>query len=258
VSDQQPAAPTGGLTVLPAGPDALLLEVDGLGQVLALDAALRAAVERGDGPWGAVTDVVPAARTVLLVTREGTDLTAVAAAARALAVPDFVRLEGGFPAVEGPRTAGKSHEVGDGPGVVVPQVEIPVRYDGADLEEVAGLTGLTPAEVVLAHTGMPWQVAFGGFVPGFGYLVGGDPRLHVPRRASPRVSVPAGSVALAGEFTGVYPRPSPGGWQLIGSTDAVLWDPTRVPPALLAPGTTVRFVDLDAHLDAALEQRATP
>ncbi len=101
---------------------------------------------------------------------------------------------------------------------------------------------------------MPWQVAFGGFVPGFGYLVGGDPRLHVPRRASPRPSVPAGSVALAGVFTGVYPRSSPGGWQLIGTTDAVLWDPSRVPPALLAPGTTVRFVDLDADLDAV----ATP
>jgi len=235
VSSQQPAAPTDGLTVLPAGPDALLLEVGGLDEVLALHAALRHAVERGDGPWRAVTDVVPAARTVLLVTREGTDLSALAVAARTLA-----------------RSLPESPEVGERP--VLPEVEIAVRYDGADLEEVAGLTGLTPAEVVLAHTGMPWQVAFGGFVPGFGYLVGGDPRLHVPRRASPRPSVPAGSVALAGVFTGVYPRSSPGGWQLIGTTDAVLWDPSRVPPALLAPGTTVRFVDLDADLDAV----ATP
>lgn len=235
MSSQQPTAPTDGLTVLPAGPDALLFEVGGLDEVLALHAALRDAVERGEGPWRAVTDVVPAARTVLLVTREGTDLSVLAVAARTLArfLPD-------------------SHGVGERP--VLHEVEIAVRYDGADLEAVAGLTGLTPAGVVLAHTGMPWQVAFGGFVPGFGYLVGGDPRLHVPRRASPRVSVPAGSVALAGEFTGVYPRSSPGGWQLIGTTDAVLWDPSRVRPALLAPGTTVRFVDLDADLDAV----ATP
>ena len=111
-----------------------------------------------------------------------------------------------------------------------------VRYDGPDLDEVARLTGLTHAEVVAAHTGTPWRVAFGGFAPGFAYLVGGDPRLHVPRRDRPRPSVPAGSVGLAGEFSGVYPRSSPGGWQLLGTTDAVLWDADRDPPALLAPG----------------------
>ena len=121
-----------------------------------------------------------------------------------------------------------------------------MRYDGADLAEVAAMTGLDPAEVVRAHTSTLWRVAFGGFVPGFGYLVGGDPRLHVPRRESPRTRVPAGSVALAGEFTGVYPRASPGGWQLIGTTDAVLWDPDRSPPAVLTPGTRVRFVDIEA------------
>ena len=224
-------APRGGITVLPAGPVALLLEVVGLDEVLALDALVRVAVERGEGPWAAVIDVVPAARTVLLATREGTDLSALASAARAL---------------EGPEVGGL-HEVGEGPGGQV--VEIAVRYDGADLDDVAALTGLTRAEVVLAHTGMPWRVAFGGFVPGFGYLVGGDPRLQVPRRGSPRTSVPAGSVALADEFTGVYPRASPGGWQLIGTTDAVLWDPDRVPPALLTPGSTVRFVDVDAPVE---------
>jgi len=126
------------------------------------------------------------------------------------------------------------------------EVEIVVRYDGADLAEVAAMTGLDPAEVVRAHTSTLWRVAFGGFVPGFGYLVGGDPRLQVPRRESPRTRVPAGSVALAGEFTGVYPRASPGGWQLIGTTDAVLWDPDRSPPAVLTPGTRVRFVDIEA------------
>jgi KipI family sensor histidine kinase inhibitor len=121
-------------------------------------------------------------------------------------------------------------------------VEIAVTYDGPDLEDVARLTGLSATEVVAAHTGTPWTVAFGGFAPGFSYLVGGDPRLHVPRRASPRTSVPAGSVGLAGEFSGVYPRRSPGGWQLIGRTDAPLWDAHREPPALLLAGMSVRFV----------------
>ena len=94
-----------------------------------------------------------------------------------------------------------------------------MRYDGPDLDDVAALTGLSRAEVVAAHTGTPWRVAFGGFAPGFAYLVGGDPRLRVPRRDRPRPSVPAGSVGLAGEFSGVYPRSSPGGWQLLGTTD---------------------------------------
>ncbi len=124
-------------------------------------------------------------------------------------------------------------------------VEIAVRYDGPDLEEVAHLTGLAPDEVVTAHTGTPWRVGFGGFAPGFAYLVGGDPRLVVARRGEPRTRVPAGSVGLAGEFSGIYPRESPGGWQLIGSTDVVLWDTDRHPPALLSPGTTVRFVEAD-------------
>jgi KipI family sensor histidine kinase inhibitor len=272
VSDQPPAARGGGITVLPAGPDALLLEVAGLDQVLALDAALREAVDRGGWPWGAVTDVVPAARTVLLQTRPGTDLAALAAAARTLALrsdarsnPDAVRLEGGLEGVCCREAVDKSHEVGMEPtshdvGMepASHQVVIGVRYDGTDLDEVSRLTGLSPAEVVLAHTGMPWRVAFGGFVPGFGYLVGGDPRLQVPRRGSPRATVPAGSVALAGEFTGVYPRSSPGGWQLIGTTDAVLWDPTRVPPALLTPGATVRFVDATADVDPAVETGTQP
>ena len=121
-------------------------------------------------------------------------------------------------------------------------VEIPVTYDGTDLAEVADLTGLTTDGVVEAHTRATWTVAFGGFAPGFSYLVGGDPRLHVPRRSSPRTRVPAGSVGLAGEFSGVYPRESPGGWQLIGRTDQRMWDVDREPPALLVAGTTVRFV----------------
>lgn len=123
-----------------------------------------------------------------------------------------------------------------------PEIEVPVVYDGADLDEVSRLTGLTASEVVEAHAGTPWTVAFGGFAPGFSYLVGGDPRLHVPRRDSPRGRVPAGSVGLAGEFSGVYPRESPGGWQLVGHTDLTMWDTARTEPALLTGGMTVRFV----------------
>jgi KipI family sensor histidine kinase inhibitor len=122
-------------------------------------------------------------------------------------------------------------------------VEIPVTYDGPDLDDVAVLTGLTRDGVVAAHTGTDWRVGFGGFAPGFAYLVGGDPRLRVPRRSEPRTRVPAGAVGLAGEFSGIYPRESPGGWQLLGTTDVVLWDADREPPALLVPGTIVRFVE---------------
>jgi KipI family sensor histidine kinase inhibitor len=132
------------------------------------------------------------------------------------------------------------------PGPVIagegPTVEITVTYDGDDLADVAGLTGLSTDDVVAAHTGTPWTVAFTGFAPGFSYLVGGDPRLHVPRRPSPRTRVPAGAVGLAGDFSGVYPRESPGGWQLIGRTSLTMWDSARENPALLVAGTTVRFV----------------
>jgi KipI family sensor histidine kinase inhibitor len=125
-----------------------------------------------------------------------------------------------------------------------PEIEVPVVYDGADLDDVARLLGLDRDAVVAAHTGTPWTAAFGGFAPGFSYLTGGDPRLHVPRRDTPRTRVPAGAVGLAGEFSGVYPRSSPGGWQLIGRTDLPMWDSTRQPAALLLPGTVVRFVEV--------------
>jgi KipI family sensor histidine kinase inhibitor len=121
-------------------------------------------------------------------------------------------------------------------------LRIPTRYDGPDLEEVSRQLGVSPAEVVSRHTGQLWTVEFAGFAPGFGYLTGDDGGLEVTRRDSPRVRIPAGSVGLAGPYTGVYPRPSPGGWQLIGRTDEVMWDVTRDPPALLSPGTRVKFV----------------
>jgi KipI family sensor histidine kinase inhibitor len=114
---------------------------------------------------------------------------------------------------------------------------------------VARLTGLSVDEVIAAHFGTDWKVAFGGFAPGFAYLTRGDPRLEVPRRREPRTSVPAGSVALAGEFSAIYPRSSPGGWQLIGRTDAVVFDAGREPPALLQPGAVVRFVETSGAND---------
>jgi KipI family sensor histidine kinase inhibitor len=120
-------------------------------------------------------------------------------------------------------------------------VSIEVDYSGEDLAEVAERTGLDPDAVIAAHTGQVWTVAFCGFAPGFGYLVGENYRLRVPRRDRPRTSVPAGAVGLADTFSGIYPRPGPGGWQLIGRTDAVLWDLDRDPPALLRPGVQVRF-----------------
>ncbi len=120
-------------------------------------------------------------------------------------------------------------------------VELAVRYDGEDLDEVAQLAGLDRDSVVELHSSATYTVRFCGFSPGFGYLDGLVEQLHVARRAEPRTAVPAGSVAIAGEFTGVYPRSSPGGWRLLGRTDAPLWDTARTPPALLTPGSTVRF-----------------
>lgn len=121
-------------------------------------------------------------------------------------------------------------------------VEIPVVYDGPDLDEVARLTGLSPEEVIARHTGAEHVAAFIGFQPGFAYLTGGDTLLHIPRRDVPRTRVPGGTVAIAGPYSGVYPRESPGGWRLLGSTTALMFDPAREPPALLAPGDRVRFV----------------
>ena len=128
-------------------------------------------------------------------------------------------------------------------------IDIPVRYggeDGPDLERVAAQAGATCAEVIARHVAVDYTVAMLGFAPGFPYLLGLDPRLATPRLATPRTRVPAGSVAIGGAQTGLYPRPGPGGWNLIGRTDCVLFDPLRDPPALLAPGDRVRFVVLAA------------
>lgn len=196
---------------LPAGPSAVLVEVDDLETVIALASALRR------NPPAGVVDMVPAARTLLLIHDETTSMSRLAERLRDEPL-DPAGERGGDP------------------------VEIGVIYDGEDLADVAKQTGLSEDEVVRRHAAADYMVAFIGFAPGFAYLVGGDPALHVPRRDSPRTKVPAGSVALAGEFTGVYPREAPGGWQLIGRTEAALWDLDRDPPALLPPGTPVHFV----------------
>jgi KipI family sensor histidine kinase inhibitor len=125
------------------------------------------------------------------------------------------------------------------------EIRIDVSYDGPDLEDVARLTGLAVEEVIAAHSGQRWTVGFCGFAPGFAYLRGEHDRLRVPRRAVPRTKVPAGAVGLADHWSGVYPRRGPGGWQLIGHTDRATWDIGREPPALLHPGTVVRFVPVD-------------
>ena len=124
-------------------------------------------------------------------------------------------------------------------------IEIPVRYggeDGPDLQCVAGHAGLSAADVIARHAAVEYTVAMLGFAPGFPYLLGLDPRLATPRLATPRTRVPAGSVAIGGAQAGLYPRRGPGGWNLIGRTDAVLFDPARDPPALLGPGDRVRFL----------------
>lgn len=216
--------------LLRCGESAVLVELDDLRQVMTLAAAVRAAVRDAHPAFAEVREVVPAARTVLVAVHEGAALTALREA--------LLTLEAG--AFDAEVTAGSDATAGNRH-----RVEIPVHYDGPDLGDVAALTGMAPAEVVLAHTETSWRVAFGGFAPGFAYLAEGDRRLEVPRRADPRTSVPAGSVALAGRFSAVYPRASPGGWQLLGRTDVVLFDVARQPPALLQPGDAVRFVDAD-------------
>ena len=198
---------------LPVNLDALMVELDDLPQTLALLASLQA--EPVDG----IEELVPAARTILVRFRPSTvtrDALAGRIGRRSLGAP-----------VERPRT----------------RIEIPVDYRGEDLDEVAQMLGVSREEVVRRHTGSDYTVAFTGFAPGFAYLSGGDARLNVPRRTTPRTRIPAGAVGLAGAFSGVYPQASPGGWQIIGVTDTPMWDLARDVPALLQPGFSVRFVD---------------
>ncbi|MEV2217754.1 5-oxoprolinase subunit PxpB [Streptomyces sp. NPDC050997] len=200
------------MRALHVGDGALLVEVASGDEAQALHAEL---VRRRAAGLLTVREIVPAARTVLL---DGLD--------------DPGRLASELTASEIPSNPPREQEV----------LDVPVRYDGPDLADVAAHWGVAEQEVARIHAGTEFRVAFCGFAPGFGYLTGLPARYDVPRRATPRTRVPAGSVGLAGPYTGVYPRSSPGGWQLIGTTDAVLWDHARVPAALLSPGTRVRFV----------------
>ncbi len=197
------------MRILPSGDHALLVELDDLDQVLAYYTALTS------DPPSDVVDIVPAARTILVTTAGSLD--AMSRTLRSVTPTPGTRATGDL-------------------------IEIPVTYDGEDLQDVADLLGCTSAEVVERHTGEDWTVAFCGFAPGFGYLTGLS-SWDIPRRQSPRTRVPTGAVALAGEFSGVYPRESPGGWQLIGRTDVQIFDQERDPAALFHPGHRVRFVD---------------
>ncbi len=210
------------MRILPYGDRALLIECVDAAEVARYDAALR--VQRPDG----VIDIVPAARTVLVVVDPG--------------VLGVLTLHSLLTRLQlGPTANAAPHESVD---TIV--VTIDVRYDGLDLTVVASRCGLSEQDVIRLHSGALYRSAFCGFAPGFAYLSGLDPSLTMPRLASPRQRVPAGSVAVAAGYCGVYPRDMPGGWNLLGRTDAVLWDPTRAEPALLSPGTLVRFRAIDS------------
>jgi len=196
------------MRVLPCGPSAVLAEYESLAEVLAVYEALRLADVPG------VDQIVPAARTVLV---EFHDVDR--GRLEALLVPTDLA-----PSVHGPL------------------VEIPVVYDGEDLAEVAAATGMSRDEVVELHSSAEYWAAFLGFTPGWAYLVGLPAALQLPRRTTPRTAVPAGSVAIANEFTGVYPTASPGGWHLLGHTSVPMFDVDRDKPAFVAAGDRVRFV----------------
>ncbi|KQN83697.1 urea amidolyase, partial [Arthrobacter sp. Leaf69] len=197
-------------SVRPVGTRAVLAELSGTQDVLALQALLL------EHPLPGQLDVLAAAQTVLVTADSPVAARRIAARLLQLDLTAPVQRDGEL-------------------------VLIDTVYDGEDLAEVGQLTGLGPDGVIAAHTGQIWTVAFAGFAPGFGYMVGENQDLEVPRRSSPRTAVPAGSVALAGNYSAVYPRRSPGGWQLLGRTGARMWDLDREQPALAAPGHRVQF-----------------
>ena len=194
--------------LLPCGRRAVLVELD---DVLGFQAALT------QSPPDGVVELVPAARTLLVrFDPSVTNAERLGALLRRVSPVDSAAVEAG-------------------------EVVIPVVYDGEDLDDVAAETGLSVASLVERHTAGSYVSAFCGFAPGFAYLSGSDPLLHVSRRSSPRTRIPPGSVAIAGEYSAVYPSASPGGWRLLGRTDVPVWDVERDPPNLLPPGTRVRF-----------------
>ncbi|WP_391528521.1 5-oxoprolinase/urea amidolyase family protein [Photorhabdus akhurstii] len=198
---------------LPVNLDAIIVELHDLNETLALFDSLNAR------PIAGVEEIIPAARTLLIRFRP--NVVSTVKLAREINGRNLNTLN---------RTTGKL-------------VEIPVYYNGDDLVEVAEILGITTQEVIKQHTESEYTVAFTGFAPGFAYLVANSDCLHVPRRMTPRASIPAGSVGLAGEFSGIYPQASPGGWQIIGTTPERMWDLSRSPSSLLQPGFRVRFRD---------------
>ena len=219
---------------LPVNRQSILVELADLQQTLVLLGALQAR------PIEGVQELVPAARTILV--QFAPHIISTAELVKRIAACDV------------------SGEVQRSDVLV----QIPVRYDGEDLAEVAQMLGISPEEVVRRHMGCEWSVAFTGFAPGFAYLSGGDPIFNVPRRSTPRTKVPAGAVALAGSFSAVYPQASPGGWQIIGVTDAAMWDLARDLPALLQPGYRVQFIDAatqniaaDAYSHSHFEEKSS-
>ncbi|MCW2498998.1 MAG: allophanate hydrolase [Frankiales bacterium] len=203
---------TSGVIIRPCGLEAVLLEVEDRGQVLDRYEALSAHAPAG------VRDVVPS-QVAILVSFDPAVTTLEA----------VVAWIGAVPAVTSSRAAAAA-------------VQIAVTYDGEDLAAVAAAAGMTSEEVVRAHTAAEFRVAFCGFTPGFAYLSGLPVELQLPRRSTPRTRVPAGSVAIASEFSAVYPQASPGGWHLLGRADVRMWDLDREVPGLLSPGDTVRFI----------------
>ncbi|WP_151719792.1 5-oxoprolinase subunit B/C family protein [Gemmobacter serpentinus] len=216
---------------LPVGPHTVLIELPDLAATLALHDALVA------DPVGGIAEIIPAARTLMIRTAQ--DVPVDAALAQQIAQRRQTAAVARVEAAAEP-------------------VEVPVVYGGEDLADVAQHMGLSVAEVIAAHQAAIWQVAFCGFAPGFAYLSGNDPRFNLPRRATPRSRIPAGAVALAAEFSGIYPKDSPGGWQLIGTTDLLMWDLARDPPALLQPGMRVRFVKAGGEVGPRHMARSTP
>lgn len=211
--------------LLPSGRAALLVECDSLADVLALHDALAATAPDG------LVEVVPAARTLLVAVDPGR-LPLESAAS-------WVRRVGADATQAAPAPGGTARPSPAGSGADA--IVIEVDYRGEDLAETADLLEVSAEHLVARHVATAWRVAFIGFAPGFGYLVADEWPFDVPRLDVARTRVPAGAVGLAGAFSGAYPRESPGGWRLVGRTDAALWDPHAEAPALLVPGRTVRF-----------------
>ena len=207
-----------------AGASAVLATFDSLAEVVAFRAGLAEPGLADTAPAG-VTEVVSGARTLLFRFDP--------------AVTDAGRVRSLLTEVRPSRPTDDRHER--------EPVVVPVTYDGADLDVVGALTGMSREDLVAWHTGQVWTSAFCGFAPGFSYLTGTAPSLDLPRRDTARTAVPSGAVALAGEFSAVYPRTSPGGWQLIGRTEVPMWSLDRTPPALAPAGVRLRFVDAGAR-----------